>query len=145
MPSFRDRKQYTIAANKTNAWITDQSGWLSNVMFTFEEDVSGDIAVQIKPYGADVYYPIATQTLSTKGTAIWLGSTYVTTDDTVRLVCEVATECNIYVTFDYENVKDGSWQTFTAGAGDQSSSSPSSSSQDSSSSSSSCSRAPSLY
>lgn len=123
-------------------WNIDGSGndgWLSNITFVFSANVSGDVAIQLKPYGASTYDTVAFQTISSDAVAVWMGNQHLTGNDNLRIVKDIATACTIYVTIDYQNMGNGSWQTFAKGEAENSSSSSSSSSSsfDSSSSSSS--------
>ena len=139
MPSFKNRLVKSMSASDVN-WVIsgeDNDGWLSNITFMFESNVSGDVAIQLKPFGASTYSTIAFQTISADATAVWMGNQHFSGKDSLRITKDIATACNVYISLDYENMQDGSWQTFTKGEGEESSSSSSSSSMDSSSSSSS--------
>ena len=139
MPSFKKRTYKSMSAADTD-WVVDHNdniGWLANVTFMFPSDISGDVAIQLKPYEATTYSTIAFQTISGDATAVWMGNQHLGGDDYLKITKDVATACEVYVTFDYENMGDGSWQTFEKGEGENTSSSSSSSSSESSSSESS--------
>lgn len=138
MPSFKNRLVKSMSASDTDCVVygEDNDGWLSNITFMFESNVSGDVAIQLSPYGAPTYSTIAFQTISADATAVWMGNQHLSGKDYLKITKNIATACNVYITLDYENMQDGSWQTFTKGEGEESSSSSSSSSSLSSSSSS---------
>ena len=138
---FKTRIKYEIPAASTWASFSidaSTNGWISHMIFEFGTDVSGDISVAKKPHQSTSFYPVATQTLTTKGTAVYHCHIPVCLGDEIYLGCEIATACTIWVTFTYEQSGiANTWETFTAGSYDASSSSSSSQSSDSSSSSSS--------
>lgn len=138
MPSFKNRISKSLSATDTNWNISGagKDGWLANITFIFDSNVSGDVAIQLKPYGASNYDTIAYQTISSDAVAVWMGNQHLTGDDNLRIVKDIATACTVYITIDYQNMGDGSWQTFAKGEAEHSSSSSSSSVEYSSSSSS---------